>query len=90
MKLKIRRDQLFKILDWMMIPILGSLSYFFIIEAWNDYRLGKTNMSFEEIPFQGQPIVVICADNLNDSGHSDNYKGLIHNGQYTILSSLGL
>ena len=69
----------------MMIPILGSLSYFFVIEAWNDYRLGKTNMAFDEIPIQGQPTVVICPGNFRDGGHGGNYEGLIYNGKYHIF-----
>ena len=68
MKLKMRRDQVFKTLNWIMIPILGSLSYIFVIEAWSNYRAGKTNMSYDEIPIQGQPTVVICANNYKNGG----------------------
>ena len=78
MQLKMRRDQVFKILNWMMIPILGSLSYFFVIEAWNDYRLGKTNMSFDEIPIQGHPTVVICPGWAKDV--LGNFGGFTYKG----------
>ena len=85
MKLKTSRDLVFKILNWMMIPILGSLSYFFVIEAWSDYRAGRTNMSYDEIPIQGQPTVVICPDNMNNE---DGLKGqnleLFYEGKYRV------
>ena len=87
MKLKTSRDQVFKILNWMMIPILGSLSYFFVIEAWSDYRAGRTNMSYDEIPIQGQPTIVICADNLEEGRVSAGInKGFVYNGKYSNLT----
>ena len=81
MKLKTSRDQVFKILNWMMIPILGSLSYFFVIEAWSDYRAGRTNMSYDEIPIQGQPTVVICPDILNKDDGLKYIQELMYEGK---------
>ena len=49
-RIKISKERFWKILDFMMVLILGSLTYFFAIDAWSDYRLGRTNMSTEEVP----------------------------------------
>ena len=59
-RLKNNKEKLWKILNWSIVPILGSVSYFFITETWNDYRIGKTNLSFEQMPIEKQPTVTIC------------------------------
>ena len=63
MKVRITKEKVWKILDWLMVPILGSFSYFFITEAWTNFRFGRTNMSVDEVPLQGIPTMTIC---LND------------------------
>ena len=62
-RIKISKERLWKILDLTMVLILGSLTYFFAIEAWSDYRLGRTNMSTDEVPIERQPTMVICLGN---------------------------
>ena len=41
--------------------VLASMSYFFVIEAWYDYKEERTNMSTGRIPIQGHPTMTICA-----------------------------
>ena len=65
--MKITRDILWKILNWTIVPILGSFSYFFITEAWTNYNFGKTNMSFDELVIPEQPAVTLCIDNPKSS-----------------------
>ena len=62
-KIKINKEKFWKILDLTMVLILASLTYFFAIEAWSDYRLGRTNMSTDEVPIERQPTMVICLGN---------------------------
>ena len=62
-RIKISKERFWKILDLTMVLILGSLTYFFAIEAWSDYRLGRTNMSSDEVPITGQPTMIICLGN---------------------------
>ena len=62
MKIRITKEKVFKILDWLMVPILGSFSYFFITEAWTNFRFGRTNMAIDEIPLQGIPTITMCLD----------------------------
>ena len=59
-RLKISKDTFWRILNWMIVPILGSFTYFFVSEAWNDFRFGRTNLSIDEIPVEGHPTMVIC------------------------------
>ena len=56
-----------KTLNWIIVPILASMSYFFIKEAWNNYTFGRTNLSIDEIPIQGQPTTIICMGNPKQS-----------------------
>ena len=58
--MKINRSKTLKILYWIIVPILASLSYFFVTEAWNNYSFGKTNMSFEEVAIKELPAVTMC------------------------------
>ena len=53
----------------MIVPILGSFTYFFVSEAWNDYRFGRTNLSFDEIPVEGHPTMVICLGHPTSPNH---------------------
>ena len=62
-RIKINKERLWKILDLTMVLILGSLTYFFAIEAWSNYRMGRTNMSTDEVPIDRQPTMVICLGN---------------------------
>ena len=62
-RIKISKERFWKILDLMMVLILGSLTYFFAIEAWSNYRLGKTNMASEEVSIEVQPTMIICLGN---------------------------
>ena len=58
--MKINRQLVFNILDRMLVLILASLSYFFVIEAWNNYKAERTNMATGRIPIQGHPTMTIC------------------------------
>ena len=60
LKAKITRKLILKILDWVLVLTLGSMSYFFVVEAWNNYKSGRTNMSLDRIPIQKQPAMMIC------------------------------
>ena len=62
-KIKISKERFWKILDLTMVFILGSFTYFFVIEAWHDYRQGRTNMSTDKVPIERQPTMVICLGN---------------------------
>ena len=53
----------------MIVPILGSFSYFFVSEAWNNHRFGRTNLSFDEIPVEGHPTMVICLEHPTSPHH---------------------
>ena len=62
-RIKITKERAWKILDLTMVLILGSLTYFFAIEAWGDYRLAKTNMATDSVPIERQPTMVVCLGN---------------------------
>ena len=66
-RLKISKEKFWKILNWSIVPILGSVSYVFISEAWNDYRFGRTNMSFDQVPIEEQPTITMCVGNSNEN-----------------------
>ena len=66
-RLKISKEKFWKILNWSIVPILGSVSYVFISEAWNDYRFGRTNMSFDQVPIDEQPTITMCIGNSNEN-----------------------
>ena len=66
---KISRDTFWQILNWMLVPILGSLSYFFVSEAWINHRFGRTNLSFDEVPVNGHPTMVICMNHPTSRYH---------------------
>ena len=53
----------------MIVPILGSFSYFFVSEAWSHHRYGRTNLSFDEVPIDGHPTMVICMGNPTSLYH---------------------
>ena len=53
----------------MIVPILGSFTYFFVSEAWNDFRFGRTNLSFDEVPVEGHPTMVICMEHPISDRH---------------------
>ena len=67
MRIRITKEKVWKIVDWLMVPILGSLSYFFITEAWTDYRFGRTNISIDEVPLQEIPTMTMCLDDRKSS-----------------------
>ena len=67
MRVRITKEKFWKIMDWLMVPILGSLSYFFITEAWTNYRFGRTNMSVDEVPLQEIPTMTMCLDDRKPS-----------------------
>ena len=67
MRIKITKEKVWKILDWLMVPILGSFSYLFITEAWTNFRFGRTNMSIDEIPLQETPTMTVCLDDRKSS-----------------------
>ena len=60
LKAKISRKLILEILDWVLVLTLASMSYFFVVEAWNNYKVGRTNMSSSRIPIKGQPALTIC------------------------------
>ena len=62
-RIKISKERLWKILDLTMVLILGSLTYFFAIEAWSNYRQGRTNFSTDEVPIERQPTMIVCLGN---------------------------
>ena len=66
-RLKISKEKFWKILNWSIVPILGSVSYVFISEAWNDYRFDRTNMSFDQVPIEEQPTITMCIGNSNEN-----------------------
>ena len=68
-QLKISRDTFWRILNLMIVPILGSFSYFFVSEAWINFRFGRTNLSFDEIPVEGHPTMVICFEHPTSPYH---------------------
>ena len=68
-QLKISRDTFWRILNWMIVPIFGSLSYFFVSEAWSNHRFGRTNLSFDEVPVEGHPTMVICMEHPISDRH---------------------
>ena len=58
--MKINRELFFKILDYVLVLVLASMSYFFVIEAWYDYKEERTNMSTGRIPIQEHPTMTVC------------------------------
>ena len=53
----------------MIVPILGSFTYFFVSEAWSNFRFGRTNLSFDEVPVEGHPTMVICMSHPSSHYH---------------------
>ena len=53
----------------MIVPILGSFSYFFVTEAWSNFRFGRTNLSFNEVPEEKHPTMVICMNHPHSPYH---------------------
>ena len=53
----------------MIVPIFGSLSYFFVSEAWSNHRFGRTNLSFDEVPVEGHPTMIICIEHPSSPYH---------------------
>ena len=100
-RIKISKERFWKIVDFTMVLILGSLTYFFVIEAWHDYRLARTNMSSDEVPIKGLPTMIICLGNpkqpdhrykLDDLGVELHYYKLheteVHGGNFTSVKLL--
>ena len=64
--MKINRELFFKILDYVLVLVLASMSYFFVIEAWYDYKEERTNMSTGRIPIQEHPTMTVCVGPWNN------------------------
>ena len=90
-RIKVSKERFWKILDLMMVLILGSLTYFFAVEAWSNYRLGRTNMSTDEVSIERQPTMIICLGNpkqpdrrfkLDDLGVELHYHIVQHSQRF--------
>ena len=84
-RIKISKDRFWKILDLTMVLILASLTYFFAIEAWSDYRVGRTNMSTDEVPIEKQPTMIICLGNPKQPDRRFRLDDLNVELQYYII-----
>ena len=97
-RLKLSRENFWKFLNWSIIPILGSASYFFITETWNDYRFGRTNMSVNQTPIDKQPTITMCIGSpgtltenrisMNDVTNDIYHYSVIGPGNITATSKL--
>ena len=87
-RIKISKERLWKILDLIMVLILGSLTYFFAIEAWGNYHLGRTNMSTDEVPIERQPTMVICLGNPKQPDRRFRLDDLNVELQYYVVPDL--
>ena len=84
-RIKISKERFWKILDLTMVLILASLTYFFAIEAWSDYRVGRTNMSTDEVPIEKQPTMIICLGNPKQPDRRFRLDDLNVELQYYII-----
>ena len=59
MRCRISRERFCNTLDWIIVPILGFISIFFVTEVWQNYILEVTNISTEEVPIQEHPSITL-------------------------------
>ena len=48
--MRFNKERFWKIVDWMLDPVLAFISIFFVIGVLQDYFSEKTDFAIEEVP----------------------------------------